>query len=78
MAAASLGRCWGTQVALIFAPQYPFSIGTGFLGMVSFDVLGTIFRRAPPHCLGATPPCLHLGSCGRTFWLRLPYTTAEK
>ena len=36
--------CSGAQVALIFAPQYPFSIGSGFLGMVGFDIVGTLLR----------------------------------
>jgi hypothetical protein len=32
------------QVALIFAPDYPFSIGTGFKGMVGFDLAGVVAR----------------------------------
>lgn len=50
------------QVALIFAPDYPFSIGTGFKGMVGFDLAGVVARwRLFDHVA-------HLGGAGFGAW----------
>ena len=47
--AAPLPMLLHPQVALIFAPDYPFSIGTGFKGMVGFDLAGVVARCG---CIG--------------------------
>ena len=33
-----------SQVALVFLPSQPFSISSGFMGMVAFDATGVLLR----------------------------------